>query len=144
MRSLPALDKGVMILDCWDVFRKVGHVLVLFALLAAIGGHWLLLQSVAWTTMLADNLRTSSLPQAVERTFDGRHPCAICKQIAKGKQAEKKSDLSVERNKFEFSYSRAVFVFSPPTHFWQARAFDAAATLLTHAPPVPPPRQLPG
>jgi hypothetical protein len=133
-----------MIVECLDVFRKVGHALVLFALLAAIGGHWFLLQSVAWTTMLADNLRTSSLPQAVERTFDGRHPCAICKEIAKGKKTEKKSDLSLERTKFEFSYSRAVFIFSPPTHFWQAAAFDAAAALLAHSPPVPPPRQLLG
>src|SRR5262245_52811445 len=88
-----------------SVFRRIGHLLVLFALLTAIGAHWVVLQSVAWTTMLADNLRTASFPVAVERTFDGKHPCSLCKQIAKGKQTEKKAEFRVELNKFEFSYS---------------------------------------
>jgi len=126
------------------VFRRIGHVLVLFALLTAIGAHWLVLQSVAWTTMLADNLRTTSLPAAVERTFDGKHPRALCKQIAKGKQTEKKTEFRVEPNKFEFSYSPAAFVFVAPTDFWEVSPFDAPASLLPRAPPVPPPKELLG
>src|SRR5262249_43162763 len=106
----------------------------LFAFLAAIGAHWFVLQSVAWTTMLADNLRTSSLPQAVERTFDGKHPCSLCKQIAKGKQTEKKAEFRVEANKFEFSFSPDGFVFVPPAHFRELRPSAMTAKLLPKAP----------
>src|SRR5437867_3091537 len=127
-----------------NVLRRISHALVLFALLTAIGAHWAVLQSVAWTTMLAEHLRTTSLPQAVERTFDGKHPCALCKQIAKGKQTEKKSEFRVEPNKFEFSYTAARFVFSAPTRFWEISPADSLADMLPHAPPVPPPKKLLG
>jgi len=40
-------------------------------LFAMLGGHWLVLQSVAWTRMLADFSRQDSLPAAISKTFDG-------------------------------------------------------------------------
>jgi hypothetical protein len=73
-------------------------------------------------------------------TFDGKHPCALCKAIAKGKKSEKKSEFPVAGKKFEFSYSGTVFVFSAPTHFWKASGLEESADSLNHAPPVPPPR----
>ena len=127
-----------------NVFRRVGNALVLSAFLTAMGAHWFVLQSVAWTTMLADNLRTTSITRAVERTFDGKHPCALCKQISKGKQSEKKSDFRVEPNKFEFSYAPAVFIFVSPTQFWEIASADASANLVPHSPLLPPPRALLG
>jgi len=126
------------------VLKRLGHALTVFALLCAIGAHWVVLQSVAWTTMLAGNLRTSSLSQAVERTFDGEHPCALCKKIARGKQAEKKSEFNPELKKFEFSFTASAFIFISPSHFYEVRASDAALDTLTLAPPVPPPRRLLG
>jgi len=125
------------------VFARLGHALVLFALLTAIGAHWVLLQSVAWTTMLAENLRTNSLPEAVERTFDGRHPCTICQQIAKSKQSEKKSEFTFKLSKLEFPYLPFAFVFRAPSWFWKVQAGDEARDVLTHSPPVPPPRGFP-
>jgi len=126
------------------VFKRLGYVLTVFALLSAIGAHWHILQSVAWTTMLAENLRTNSLPKAVERTFDGKHPCSLCKQIAKGKQSEKKSEFPLEWKKFEFSYTPGIFIFSAPSQFWEIIPQDGSFPALTHAPPVPPPRTFPG
>ena len=38
--------------------------------------------------MLTQNLRTGSLEDAVTKTFDGQHPCCLCKQIAAGKKSE--------------------------------------------------------
>src|SRR5690349_4015791 len=81
--ALGTLDVPMAARDSGAVLRKLGHVLLIVALLSASGTHWLVLQSVAWTTMLASNLRTSSLGEALERTFDGRHPCRLCRQIAK-------------------------------------------------------------
>lgn len=75
--------------DSWRVFREFGQVLMIVAALSATGTHWLALQSLAWTTMLAENLQVTSWDKAVARTFDGKHPCCLCKQIVSGKQSEK-------------------------------------------------------
>jgi hypothetical protein len=47
-----------------------------------------MLQGVAWTSMVRDFSKSGSLTQAVEKTFDGKHPCAMCKEIAKAKSSE--------------------------------------------------------
>jgi hypothetical protein len=115
---------------------------MIIAVLSATGTHWLALQSAAWTAMLAKNLQSASWYQAVERTFDGKHPCCLCRQIAAAKQSEKKSDLQVEVKKLDFSYTNFGFVFCPPSHFYEVPALDDAAASLTRAPSVPPPREL--
>ena len=122
------------------MLKRIGHVLLILAVLTVTGTHWLVLQSVAWTTMLAGHLQSGSLAQAVERTFDGKHPCSLCKQIAKGKQEEKKSEYRIDLKKLEFSYAPTAFVFSAPTHFNLLPAENDSAAQLTDSPPVPPPR----
>src|SRR5262245_18723158 len=122
------------------MLKRLGHILLIIAVLTAAGTHWLVLQSVAWTNMLMDNLQTSSLAQAVGRTFDGKHPCNLCKQIVKGKRTEKKSEMRVDWKKLEFSYAPSIFVFNPPSFSWEVRAPDDLAVPLSHAPPVPPPK----
>jgi hypothetical protein len=126
------------------VFRKFGNVLMILAVLSATGTHWLALQSVAWTTMLAENLQTTSWQKAVTCTFDGKHPCCLCKEIAKDKQSEKKSDAQLELKKLEYSYTSFKFVFCPPSEFYEVRALDDAPASLTRAPSVPPPKELLG
>jgi len=122
------------------VFRKIGNLLMIVAVLAATGSHWVMLQSVAWTAMLAGNLQERPLTEAVCCTFDGKHPCCLCKEIAAGKQSEKKSDIQVELKKHEFSYTAAIFVFTPPAFFFEARPAKPTATFRVYTPPVPPPR----
>ena len=116
---------------------------LIVALLSASGTHWLVLQSVAWTTMLADNLRTASLPEAVQRTFDGKHPCSLCKKIDDGKKTQKKSEFPTWARQLEFVSERPVFIFSPPRHFQVMPRHNDSARELFHRPPVPPPRSLP-
>jgi hypothetical protein len=67
------------------LIRSAKFILVL-ALAGSIGLHWAFFQSLAWTSMLAENLRRDSLAQAVTHTFEGWHPCSICKAIADGKR----------------------------------------------------------
>lgn len=105
-----------------------------------MGLHWGLFQSVAWVGMVVSYSQEGTVGEALVKTFDGKHPCALCKAIAKGKQTEKKSEFPVAGKKFEFSYSATVFIFSAPTHFWKAGGLEERANSLSHAPPVPPPR----
>jgi hypothetical protein len=110
------------------------------ALACSVGLHWSLLQSVAWTSMLVDNLATASVSGAIQRTFDGKHPCALCKAIARGRQSEKKSDRLLSLKKFE-AMNQAVTIFvSPPASFPRIAAREELLANLAHAPPTPPPR----
>ena len=115
---------------------------MIVAVVTATGTHWLAFQSVAWTAMLAENLHTHSLQRAVQRTFDGKHPCCLCKEIAKDKQSEKKSDLQVDLKKPDFSHNRFEFVFCAPVHFYEVRTANDTAASLMQAPALPPPKEL--
>lgn len=122
------------------MLRKFGHALLIFALIFALGGHWVVLQAVAWTNMLATNLRTDSFEEAVTKTFDGQHPCKLCKTISAGKKSERKSELPTLAKKLEFVSGRSPFVFSAPQDFrFQP---DLAVYFLSsrNQPPAPPPR----
>lgn len=122
------------------VFVRLGHIFLILALLGATGGHWAVLQSLAWADMLAQNLQTESVSAAITKTFDGQHPCKMCKQIAAGKKAEKKQSVPFEIKKLEFINERPVLVFAAPQSFRLAPVLCSHLTGLPHRPSVPPPR----
>ena len=126
------------------MLRKLGHVFLVLALLSVIGGHWAVLQTVAWTNMLAENLRTTSVTMAVEKTFDGKHPCCLCKAITQGKKSEKKAEFPLQLKKMEFISERFNFVFCPPQDFRLVPELSVSVYDFASRPPVPPPRALPG
>ena len=109
-------------------------------LVLALGWHWALLQSVAWAAMLADYSRQASLSQAISDTFDGKHPCQLCKAISKGKQQEKKTEFSSPGKTLDFSYERVLFVFNAPCAFWLAGELSTLLRSTDLSPPTPPPR----
>jgi hypothetical protein len=113
---------------------------MVLALACSIGLHWAFLQSLAWSTMLVDNLTTTSFSTAVQRTFDGQHPCALCKVVAEGKKSEKKSDTVVTLKKFEGLHQVVSIVVFPPASFPSIEASVVFLQTLAHAPPTPPPR----
>ena len=94
--------------------------------------------------MLAQNLRTSSLSKAMERTFDGEHPCKLCKSIAIARQTEKKAEFAPELQKFEFPFTLSSFTFVPPSQFYEVGQPVEIPDCLVHSPPVPPPKQFLG
>lgn len=126
--------------ECAAVFKRISNVLLILALIAATGAHWAVLQSVAWTTMLASNLQHTSFAGAVERTFDGRHPCCLCKQIAAGKRSEKKSEFPFEIKKLEFVKAAGQIAFAAPVTFLQWTARTDTCESVGSEPPTPPPR----
>lgn len=124
------------------MFVRFGKIFVIVALIAATGAHWALLQSVAWTTMLAGNLRTHSLSESVARTFDGKYPCPLCKAIAAARKSEKKSEFTVPTQKFEFPPVKENFALIAPSRFQLLPSANTFAKSLTQKPPTPPPRRL--
>jgi hypothetical protein len=122
------------------VFVRIGKIFIVLALAAMLGAHWTLLQSVAWTTMLADNLCTQSVKEAVTETFDGRHPCPLCKAIAAGKQTEKKTDFSLQSQKLEFPPVKESFVLIAPSQFQLLLLENSFAKSFAPKPLLQPPR----
>jgi len=116
------------------------------ALFFMLGGHWVALQSVAWVRMLAEFSRTDSLSEAVEKAFDGKHPCKMCLGIREGRQQEEREQQKVPLVKTEKSpelfcdFRRIVVPFAP------IAAVDAVALVpqlhpdFIDSPPSPPPR----
>lgn len=91
--------------------------------------------------MLADNLQTASVSEAVSKTFDGDHPCKLCKGIAEGKKSERKSDaLDLKVKKIDFANELIAFMFTAPTEFRLLPSIHSRADSTSEAPPVPPPR----
>jgi hypothetical protein len=123
------------------VVRRLASLFIITALVAVIGGHWAILQSVAWTSMLAQNLQSGSVTEAVSKTFDGEHPCSLCNQIAEGRKSEKKSDpLNLKMKKIEMAFHESHFVFVQPDMFRLLPLLESSARFMADAPPVPPPR----
>ena len=60
---------------------RLGKWVVVFTLVVSTGGHWFALQSVAWVTMAVNFAQTDSFDVALKKTFDGKHPCRICKTV---------------------------------------------------------------
>ena len=139
-RLTQPLDIESTLNDNESVLARIGHWLLIVALLGATGAHWAMLQSVAWARMLAENVKTESFEEAISKTFDGKHPCALCKQIAKGRKADKTPAAQTEIRKLEFPAHCTAFIFNSPVDFRLAGNFIATAPLLTQPPAVPPPR----
>jgi hypothetical protein len=122
------------------VLKQLGKILIVLALVATLGAHWALLQTVAWTTMLASNLQSGSFHDAVTKTFDGKHLCPLCKAIAAGKKSEQKSELSFQTQKLECTPAPEHFVLVAPTQFQLLPQVNVFAESLVHPPRTPPPR----
>lgn len=63
------------------------------ALLQIVGGHWALFQTGAWVGMIVQYSQRDGLTAGLTQTFDGDHPCSMCKAIQDGKKQEQKAPL---------------------------------------------------
>ena len=132
------------------VFRKLGLVFAALALFSIAGGHWAVLQSVAWAEMLHDyTQRTGSIAVAVEQTFDGQHPCELCQQIqvAKFKEHKEVPAAPAKKDDAKVKALLADLFLCPFVPTVQAaiipRAVSACGPSRTEQPPTPPPRRGP-
>ena len=125
------------------LFQSAGLAATLLALFVMLGGHWAVLQSVAWARMLADFSRTESLGAALEKTFDGEHPCPMCLKIREGKAQEQKQAPIVKWEKLpEFVLDlRGILAPCPPEFSFAATGFVLVRfSDFSSPPPKPPPR----
>ena len=86
------------------ILRRLAVSAVSAALFLLVGGHWALVQTVAWGTMIMDFSKQGSVSEAVTKTFDGEHPCALCKKISQAKTDQPKAPVIVSSAKKDVSF----------------------------------------
>ena len=120
--------------------RRITHLVVLAAFVLSCGGHWCVLQCVAWAGMIHEYSQVVPLTEAVSMTFSGKYPCALCKAIAEKKQSENDKLCSLDKYEKKFfppvapaatAPAPVAFVYPGYLNFLQGRS---------EPPPTPPPR----
>jgi hypothetical protein len=121
--------------------RFVTRFLVVIAAVQILGGHWVVLQTVAWTSMLMENARTETLSTALVRTFDGSKPCSLCLAVKTGREHEDKQELPSLVVKLEAVLAPAVQI--PPPLVTDRLFFSVVQSdrEVSFAPTSPPPRR---
>ncbi len=122
------------------MFVRLGKWLVVLALVVSTGGHWVALQSVAWFGMAVTYSRTDSLEVALQKTFDGRHPCELCKTVEEGRKTEQKQATLKVETKFEFFFTQQAVTLPLPATENNFVPFHAFHSSRSDSPPTPPPR----
>ena len=82
------------------LLASCGQVIAAVALFFIIGGHWGVLQTVAWANMIwTYTTQDGSVLAGAKKTFDGQHPCNMCESIKEGKKQEKKAPETISATK---------------------------------------------
>jgi hypothetical protein len=129
-----------------SLFLRFGQLLSIIVCVYLAGGHWAVLQTAAWTGMLADYGRSHGLEKAVSMTFDGAHPCAMCRKIEVAKKGESapglpggKSDQSTKRDPV-IPDDKHLALLDPAFALIRLQTHDREGETRRGIPLLPPPR----
>lgn len=124
--------------------RKLAQGLVVLSLCVSIGLHWVVLQSAAWVGMAVTYSVEKGVVQGLSETFDGEHPCPMCKMVNEGVKSEQAPTdgqtppAKVKELKLTLALvSVPTFVF--PSETPQAWSTVSSTASARHERPVTPP-----
>lgn len=105
-----------------------------------LGGHWVALQSAAWVAMVVSYAaQEQSLAGALEKTFDGEHPCGLCKVVQRGQDEEQKQEIAKVTGKLDAVLAPAMQLPEPREKAQDFFVVLASAVARHSVPPTPPP-----
>jgi len=124
------------------LLQIVGIPLICVAFFALAGGHWAVLQAVAWAQMLRDYSKSAPIAEAIAKTFSGDYPCGMCTKITEERQKEERAPAAVN-----FDQKAEVFLVLAPDilkkpeskDFSYLNSGEIAPVERSEAPPVPVP-----
>lgn len=70
-----------------SLLSRIARLVVVGVVCLSLGMHWALLQGIAWTGMLISFARDGAVMEAVQKTFDGQHGCALCQKVKQGRDS---------------------------------------------------------
>src|ERR1700750_1712363 len=90
------------------------HAMAACLLIVAIAGNLVILQCVAWMGMLVSYSQQDGLTVGIQKTFDGKHPCKICKLVNKSERNEQNSKLVKSAVKIDWILvKKTAFAWTP-------------------------------
>jgi hypothetical protein len=124
------------------MLHRLTKALVVLALTVSLSAPWTFLQSIAWTGMLYSYTKEAGFSRAVSMTFDGEHPCPLCKAIEKGRAQEREQDGNTTRPSEELKLDLPIegFAFHHPPHPAVPSYGFNRLGVANRAPEPPPPR----
>src|SRR5262245_6822734 len=134
------LDKVMRIRHYGWVLKRLARFVVVLSLVGVLGGHWALLQSIAWVGMAIDFSHNDPLVTAIEKVFSGHHPCNLCHFVSEGKKSERAPDKVKPVSKLDFISVVEFSLPTPPQHSIELTAFFFRGDSRSDTPPSPPPR----
>ncbi|OYW75013.1 MAG: hypothetical protein B7Z37_15215 [Verrucomicrobia bacterium 12-59-8] len=73
-----------------SLLPRIARLVVVGAICLSLGMHWALLQGIAWAGMLVSFASEGAVIEAVQKTFDGQHGCALCKKVKEARDSNHK------------------------------------------------------
>jgi hypothetical protein len=116
------------------------NLVVITALILGTGAQWFVLQSVAWTNMMVSFSQTASIGEALEKTFDGKNPCDLCKHIRDAKKETEKEKAPHPEFHLQGVIPPVVTAIAPASQPLVYPGFERVAAPRMQSPPSPPPR----
>ncbi len=123
-----------------SVLAHLSKWLLVLTLTFSLGVHWMLVQSVAWAGMIVSYSQQSSFAEALGKTFDGKHPCCLCKLVQQGKASEKKQGMQKPETKLDkqLPACAAISPFTPGFYLVTFYTTVLPGSLFESPPKLPP------
>lgn len=119
------------------------RLVVVGAICLSLGMHWALLQGIAWTGMFISFAREGAVIEAVQKTFDGQHGCALCHKVKEGRdsnrsQPQQTGQSLTKINAVLVAFARLVTPAGETISFTKIRELSLRRNEM---PETPPPRR---
>ncbi len=125
---------------------RLMRALTVMAVCLSVGLHWAALQSAAWVGMAVSySIEKGSLSEGLSDTFDGEHPCPLCRAVEKGVDAEQKSGKNrpplktVKEMKLTLAVVEVPHFVFPPSEPNRWCTFSSLVCVRQEPPETPPP-----
>jgi hypothetical protein len=120
-------------------WKTRGGLAVAAVLILSLGLNWMSIQCIAWGYMVLKYSQNASWSNAINKTFDGQHPCQLCKIAQESKKSERGCQIpQTKQDLLTMSVSR--WLFDPPYRFLAYSSSSSWGAPRILAPPKPPPR----
>ncbi len=124
------------------MFARSIRLCLISALLMGAGAHVVVMQFYAWTCMAVSNMRGSDLRGAIDRTFDGRHPCRLCLKLKKARRSKSGGALRLPQTRVDILFEAAPLALTDFVSSWRVAAFSRGKPSVAKPIDIPPPRSL--
>ena len=99
-----------------SLVRAIGTLLLSLAMFSIAGGHWAVLQAIAWARMLGEYSRNASIEVAITKTFSGKYPCDLCRKIKESSQKQEAPRSIKQEKKSKAFFAQRIRLLSCFSH----------------------------